>query len=119
MVRALADMRGHRCDLISRGGYIFPKFTLLSEELAHAMRVKSAVFDGEIVCLGADGRSRFYDLLFRREWPYYVVFDALMIDGEDMSRWPLVERKRRLRSVMPRVESHSRILISIMYARMA
>jgi len=47
---------------------VFPKFTLLAEELAHAMRVRSAVIDGEIVCLGSDGRSRFYDLMFRREW---------------------------------------------------
>jgi len=25
--------------------------------------------DGEIVCLASDGRSKFYDLMFRREWP--------------------------------------------------
>ena len=33
-----------------------------------------------IVCLDADGCSRFRDLLFRREWPYFLVFDALFID---------------------------------------
>jgi len=90
--RALADIRGHLCDLISRRGYRFPKFTLLAEELAHAMRVRSAILDGEVVCLGPDGRSRFYDLLFRRDWPYFVAFDALMIDDEDLTGWPLLER---------------------------
>jgi hypothetical protein len=33
----------------------------------------------EIVCLGSDGRSRFYDLMFRREWPGFVAFDALRL----------------------------------------
>jgi hypothetical protein len=48
--------------------------------------------------------SRFYDLLFRREWPYFLAFDALAIDGEDLRALPLVERKRRLARIMPRVE---------------
>jgi ATP-dependent DNA ligase len=44
----------------------------------------------------------FYDLLFRREWPHFVALDALTIDGEDLRDRPLLERKRRLRAVMPR-----------------
>jgi len=43
--------------------------------------------------------------MFRCDWPYFVAFDALMINGEDLTGLPLVERKRRLRSIMPRVES--------------
>jgi bifunctional non-homologous end joining protein LigD len=63
------------------------------------------VLDGEIVCLDDDGCSRFYDLLFRREWPYFLAFDVLSIDGEDLRALPLVQRKRRLTRIMPRVES--------------
>jgi hypothetical protein len=33
----------------------------------NALRHAQAVLDGEICCLGPDGRSRFYDLMFRRE----------------------------------------------------
>jgi bifunctional non-homologous end joining protein LigD len=33
------------------------------------------------------------------------VFDVLSIDGEDLRARPLVERKRRLRAIMPRMES--------------
>jgi bifunctional non-homologous end joining protein LigD len=101
--RALAQITGHRCDLLSRRRHIYRQFPQLAEELAHSVRVHEAILDGEIVCLGDDGRSLFNRLLFRRDWPYFVAFDALRIDGEDLTRLPLLERKRHLRSVMPRV----------------
>jgi bifunctional non-homologous end joining protein LigD len=77
----------------------------LQIELAHAVRAHSAILDGEIVCLDVDGRSLFNRLLFRRDWPHFVAFDVLAIDGEDLRGKPLVERKRRLRAIMPRIES--------------
>ena len=42
-------------------------------------------------------------LLFRREWPYFYAFDLLAVDGEDLREWPLVERKQRLRKLIPSV----------------
>jgi hypothetical protein len=60
------------------------------------------VIDGEIVCLDARGRSNFKSL-FRLEWPYFDAFDLLAVDGEDLREWPLVERKRRLRPLLPSV----------------
>jgi len=42
------------------------------------------VLDGEIVCLAPDGRSLFNRLLFRRDWPHFVAFDVLLIDGKDL-----------------------------------
>jgi bifunctional non-homologous end joining protein LigD len=65
----------------------------------------SAVLDGEIVCLEPDGRSNFYKLLFRRDWPSFVAFDLLAVDGEDLRDRPLLERKRRLKALMPRIDS--------------
>src|SRR5262249_51004812 len=103
--RALAHIRGHRCELASRRGHVYKSFTLLAEELAHAVRSMDTILDGEIVCLAPDGRSLFHHLLFRRGWPYFVAFDALQIDGEDLRAYPLIERKRRLRAIMPRIDS--------------
>ena len=103
--RALAHVRGHRCELVSRNGHLFKSWPQLAEEIAHAVRANSAVLDGEICCLDPDGRSNFYDLLFRREWPYFYAFDLLNIDGEDVRALPLLDRKRRLLRIMPRVES--------------
>jgi hypothetical protein len=63
------------------------------------------VIDGEIVCLDARGRINFKSLLFRREWPYFYAFNLLAVDGEDLREWPLVQRKRRLRRLVPRRDS--------------
>jgi bifunctional non-homologous end joining protein LigD len=60
--RALAHVRGHRCELISRNGHTFKSWPHLAEEIAHTVRSRSAVLDGEICCLEPDGRSHFYKL---------------------------------------------------------
>jgi bifunctional non-homologous end joining protein LigD len=65
------------------------------------------------VCLDANGCSRFYDLLFRREWRYFLAFDVLSIDGEDLRASPLVQRKRRRARIMPPVESRLMFLDAI------
>jgi bifunctional non-homologous end joining protein LigD len=111
--RALAHVNGHHCQLVSRNGHRFKSWPYLAEDIAHAVRAHSAVLDGEIVCLGADGCSRFRDLLFRRVWPYFLAFDALSIDREDLRALPLVERKRRLARIMPRIESRLMFLDAI------
>ena len=82
-----------------------PHTRRLVERLAHAVRAPSCVLDGEIVCLAPDGRSLFHRLLFRRDWPHFIAFDVLSIDGEDMRDRPLLQRKRRLRGIMPRIDS--------------
>ena len=101
--RALAHVHGHHCTLVSRNGHTFKHWPQLCEELAHAVTAHDAVIDGEIVCLDAPGRSNFKSLLFRREWPSLYAFDLLAVDGEDLREWPLVERKRRLRRLIPSV----------------
>ena len=97
--RALAYIDGHECRLVSRRGHIYKSWPNLCEELAHAMRCQSAVLDGEIVCLPPDGRSQFYNLLFRREWPYFMAFDVLWLNGRDMRGHTLENRKRLLERI--------------------
>ena len=71
------------------------------------------MLDGEIVCLQPDGRSHFYNLLFRREWPYFMAFDLLWLDGRDLRGRRLEERKRILAGIMPWVESCVRLVEGI------
>ena len=106
--RALAKIRGHRCELISRNGHRFMRWDLLCEELAHAVRCESAILDGEIVCPDDDGKPNFHKLVFRRDWPFFYAFDVLELDGLDLRRMPLVHRKRLLKGIMPTVESRVR-----------
>jgi len=83
---------------------------MLQTEIAHAIRAMDCILDGEIVVLAPDGRSKFYDLLFRREWPHFIAFDVLAIGSEDLRHRPLLERKRRLKRIMPPPELHARLL---------
>jgi bifunctional non-homologous end joining protein LigD len=103
--RALAYIERRRCRLLSRNGHEFKSWPQLAEEAAHAVRAKRAVLDGEICCLNPDGRSNFNALLFRRDSPYFYAFDVLSVDGEDLTSWPLHERKRLLVSVLPKSDS--------------
>jgi bifunctional non-homologous end joining protein LigD len=73
----------------------------LSGSLATELK-RSVILDGESVCLDGDGKSLFYDLLFRRGQPRFVAFDLLHCDGQDLIYSPLVERKQRLRAILPK-----------------
>ncbi len=53
------------------------------------------------MCLDDQGRSLFYDLMFRRREPYLYAFDLLWLDGADLRELLLVERKSRLKDVIP------------------
>lgn len=43
-----------------------------------------------------------YELMFRRRQPFFYAFDLLWLDGEDLRRLPLLERKTRLRKFIGR-----------------
>jgi bifunctional non-homologous end joining protein LigD len=103
--RALAHVEGHHCRLVSRNAHEFRSWPQLAEEIAHAVRAQQVVLDGEICCLDRDGRSNVNALLFRREWPYFYAFDILSLEGRDLTRLPLLERKRTLLRVLPKIES--------------
>src|SRR5437899_3194886 len=65
--RALARIRGGRCELISRNGNPFASFSGLTQAILESLpHVNDAVLDGEIACLDKRGRPQFRDLLFHR-----------------------------------------------------
>ncbi|MEA3064860.1 MAG: bifunctional non-ous end joining protein LigD [Sphingomonadales bacterium] len=73
-------------------------------EAARGLEVGSALLDGEIVALDAKGNTGFSDLQQAigeggRGLSLFL-FDALEIDGEDVSRLPTIERKNRLASLV-------------------
>jgi bifunctional non-homologous end joining protein LigD len=106
--RALAYVEGGTCRLVSRRNHVYRKFQPLCDSIARSLKCDNAVIDGEIVSLGEDGRSQFYELLFRRGEAYFYAFDLLWLNGEDFRDLPLIQRKRRLRKLTPR--GPSRIL---------
>lgn len=100
--RALAFIENGRCTLVSRYGHTFKSWRSLCEELTRAVRCRSAVLDGEIVCLDPNGRANVKNLLFRRQLPHFVAFDILACAGDDLTALPLSERKAHLRPLEPR-----------------
>jgi bifunctional non-homologous end joining protein LigD len=73
----------------------------------------SVVLDGEVVVLDEKGRSNFQALqnvlkgVRKRAQLLYCVFDVLYYDGYDVTRVPLLERKRLLRQIVERAGAAS------------
>ena len=78
--RALANVKDHHCTLISCSGHTFPVAAARVGD-CHSVRAHSAILDREICSLNPDGSSNFKDLLFRREWPFFVAFGVLAVGG--------------------------------------
>lgn len=99
--RSVVYVEHGRCRLVSRNGNEFKSFGSLNAAIADELGGHTVVLDGEIVCLDDAGKPQFYDLLFRRDEPRLCAFDLLWCDGEDLRYSSLVDRKRRLRSLLP------------------
>lgn len=100
--RAFAKKNGS-LQLISRGKKSFNnRFPSLVEELK---KIKGSwVLDGEIVILDKKGKSNFQMLqnYYKKKvgTPYFYVFDILSLNGKDLRKWPLLDRKNILKKVI-------------------
>src|SRR2546423_1454290 len=89
--------------IISRRG---TDYTLEFPEITAAARklnVSEALLDGEIVVLDKEGISRFQllqQLGAKRSGLAYYAFDLLTLNGEDLTKLPLEERKRELKKLI-------------------
>ncbi|MBR0950366.1 non-homologous end-joining DNA ligase [Bradyrhizobium canariense] len=102
--RMVSEILGGRVVLYSRNGKIISHSYV---EVAKALEgVKAdAVIDGELVAIGKDGVSHFQLLqnALRHEAKLlYCAFDLMFADGEDLRALPLLERKKRLKALLPR-----------------
>ena len=99
--RALAYVESGSCRLISRKQIVYKSklFVSLGALLAK-LPVQDAILDGELVCLDADGRSQFMDLMRRRKAACFYAFDLIWCNTTDLRQLPLLERKRQLRQLV-------------------
>ena len=67
-----------------------------------ALPIQSCVLDGEAVAHNQDGWPDFHRLQSKagRERAELVAFDLLIINGEDIRPWPLIERRGWLSELM-------------------
>jgi bifunctional non-homologous end joining protein LigD len=102
--RGLAVKDGKEVRLFSRNGRDLSKrFGRITEAISK-LRAKSAVIDGEIVCLDEQGRPCFEDLQnFKPSHPhnlFFYAFDLLSVDGENLMSLGIEERKESLRQLL-------------------
>lgn len=97
--RSLAYVDSGYCRLVSRNEFGYTRFKNLGKSIPSQLNVDNAILDGEIVCLGDDGRALFYDLMFNRAEPIFAAFDLLWLNGEDLRDLPLLERKSLLEEI--------------------
>src|SRR5215208_6396725 len=102
--RMVATIEGGKVTLYSRNGKIISHNYI---EVVKALEdVKGdAVIDGELVAIGNDGISHFQLLqnALRHETKLqYCAFDLMFQAGEDLRSLPLLERKKRLKGILPK-----------------
>jgi bifunctional non-homologous end joining protein LigD len=102
--RILAHRRGRSIRLVTRNGYDFadrfPLVTAAIEELP----VKSCIIDGEAIVCDDSGLAVF-DLIrghATNAGAVLCAFDLLEVNGEDIRREPIEDRKRRLAGLLRR-----------------
>lgn len=103
--RALALKGGSQARLLSRnekdlGG----KFPEIMEAVAE-LDAQDAIIDGEIVALDEAGRSSFqllqaYDIGQKRPPLFFYAFDLLQLNGRDLKKKPIEERKALLEKLL-------------------
>ena len=112
--RAIAFIEHGRVRLVSRNqNELTARYPEL-KDMAQQIKAKTAILDGEVVALDAQGKASF-SLMQQRtgfrpgghhaagnaEVPVlYYAFDLLYLDGYDWRRVPLEERKRKLASIV-------------------
>src|SRR3954469_2180517 len=101
--RMVATIEGGEVTLYSRNGKIISHNHI---EVAKALEgIKhDAVIDGELVAIGIDGLSHFQLLQNARRHDTklrYCAFDLMFQDGDDLRGLSLLERKKRLKAILP------------------
>jgi bifunctional non-homologous end joining protein LigD len=110
--RALVIKNGHRVQLRSRNDKDLTRTYSTIHAAGLRLRADSAVVDGEVVAIDANGRPSFQALQHRAAHPGHTIvfyaFDLLHLDGENLEERSLKER----RPLLQRVVKDSGLLLS-------
>jgi DNA ligase D-like protein (predicted ligase) len=101
--RIHARIDGGAAALLTRNGLDWTAKYLDIATAIGALERRQAHLDGELCALRPDGTTSFAALQGHGDTPpklTYLVFDLLHIDGEDLIRLPLLERKARLEALL-------------------
>ena len=100
--RIIAQKDVDGVQLITRNGYDFAERYPLIVDAIRRLSVKSCIVDGEAIVVDQEGLSVF-DLLRCRRHDHAATlcaFDLIEVDGADLRRSPIEERKRHLAQIL-------------------
>jgi bifunctional non-homologous end joining protein LigD len=103
--RMLCRVEDGEAQMISRNAKDWTGNFSAVERCAARLPVESAWLDGEVVVMESDGRTSFQALqnaltIDHSAKLHYFIFDLLYLNGYDLRRVPLVERKRVLETLL-------------------
>jgi bifunctional non-homologous end joining protein LigD len=110
------------CEIRSRGEFQFDPYGDLRGRISSVLGARVVILDGEVVALNGEGKPVFRDLIRGQGYLAFAAFDVLWLDGSDLRRLPLSERKQILSDLLPKdtgslykiltLEEHGRALFS-------
>jgi bifunctional non-homologous end joining protein LigD len=77
------------------------RFSRLAGDVREVLGVRSAILDGEVLAIDERGWHDFRALMSGQGHLHYAAFDLLWLDGEDLRGLPLMERRARLKQLIP------------------
>jgi bifunctional non-homologous end joining protein LigD len=101
--RAITTVAQSEAVLTSRNGNdLTARFANVAKEIAKAVKTPDCVLDGEVCALDDSGRSSFSAMQQGKAGTpiVYYAFDVLAIDGEPLVDLPLIERRKRLETLL-------------------
>jgi bifunctional non-homologous end joining protein LigD len=78
-----------------------PRRADLRDRVSEVLQQREAILDGQIVSLNRQGKPVFEDLLRGDGYLAFAAFDLLWLDGADLRKRSLSERKESLSGLLP------------------
>jgi bifunctional non-homologous end joining protein LigD len=77
------------------------------QTIAKFIKASSAIIDGEIVAVDNNGLQCFEKLQNHGHdcFIIFFAFDLVFVDGESLTEVPLIQRKAKLKKILPRIQS--------------
>ncbi|MCU1285443.1 MAG: ligase [Acidobacteriales bacterium] len=100
-IRALTYIVDDTCELYSICHSRLNGFNSVASSIQSSLRARESILDGELVSMDENGVIKFSDLVERKGRLCYFAFDLLLVNGRDQRDLPLIERKRRLKDIIP------------------
>jgi len=110
--RIVAFVEGNTVRLMTRNGHDYTsRFSTIATSVSDLAAGRSMILDGEVVITDEAGKTDFQALQNYMKNPKgqsltYIVFDLLALDGVDLRRNPLIERKEQLEQLLENAPSH-------------